>query len=483
MLSKSRFQSGRQCHKRLWLEIHRRDLAVWSNSAQARFDEGTRFGELSRELLGDGVLVDAEYYEPQKAIEQTQAALSKPAREVPNLFEPAFEHDGVRVRVDALQRLKKGERLVEVKSTTSVKDEYLWDCAIQTWVVKGSGRPLDSVRLAHIDNSFVLTREGDYKGLLKQANITAEVDALLPEIPAIVKTLKAVAKGVEPNIRTGPHCCEPYDCPFLAYCRSQEPPQPAYPLDDLPYAGNLIDELHAEGHSDLRNVPLERFTNPRHLRVAKAARRRTAIIEPQLHESLDAIAYPRHYLDFETIGFAVPRWLGTRPFQQLPFQFSCHIERKSGQLEHQEFLDLSGEAPMRAFVEALLASIGPKGPILVWNQAFEATRLKQMAELFPEHAIALTALVERMVDLLPIYRANYYHRDMHGSWSIKAVLPTIAPDLDYSDLEVADGGSAQVAWLRATSANTDAAERETLRRQLLAYCERDTLAMVRLAHP
>ena len=414
-LSKSRFQTGRQCHKRMWLELHRRDLVEWSDAALARFDEGARFGELARELLGGGLLIDAEHFQPQQAQAQTSAALSQAANEVPMLFEPAFEHDGVRIRADALQRLPHGERLIEVKSTTSVKGEYLWDCAIQTRVMRGAGRPVTEIRLCHIDNGFVLTREGDYAGLLKQADITTEVESLLPEIPAIVDELKAVASGPEPAIATGPHCCDPCDCPFINYCRAKEPPAPDYPIEDLPRAGKLIDELREAGYSDLRDVPPALLYNQRHHRIAQVVRSGEAFIAPQLREELSAIGYPRHYLDFETIGFAVPRWLGTRPFQQIPFQFSCHVEQADGQLEHRAFLDLSGTSPIAAFADALLAACGNDGPILVWNQGFEASRIRDLAALLPDRADTLLALIERMIDLLPIYRAHYYHRDMHGS--------------------------------------------------------------------
>lgn len=480
-LSKSRFQTGRQCHKRMWLELHRRDLIAWSDAAQARFDEGTRFGELARELLGGGLLIDAEHFLPQQAQAQTSAALSQTANQVPMLFEPAFEHNGVRIRADALQRLPQGERLIEVKSATLVKDEYLWDCAIQTWVMRGAGRPVTEIRLGHIDNGFVLTREGDYAGLLKQTEITTEVEHLLPTVTAIVDELKAVAAGPEPTIATGPHCFHPYDCPFQDYCRAKEPPAPDYPIEDLPYAGKLIDELHEAGYADLRDIPPALLYSQRHHRIAQAAHSGEAYIAPQLREELTAIGYPRHYLDFETISFAVPRWLGTRPFQQIPFQFSCHVEQADGQLEHRAFLDLSGASPIASFADALLSACGNDGPILVWNQGFESSRIRDLATFLPDRADALLALIERMIDLLPIYRAHYYHRDMHGSWSIKAVLPTIAPELDYGELDIGDGGNAQVAWLRAVSPETGDAERETLRRNLLAYCERDTLAMVRLA--
>lgn len=480
-LSKSRFQSGRQCHKRLWLEIHRRELMHWDSAAEARFAEGTRFGELARDLLGGGALVDAEHFDAEKALAQTRDLLAQPVAEVCTLFEPAFEHDGVRIRADALHRSTTSERLVEVKSSTSVKDEYVWDCAIQTWVIRGAGRPLDEVRLAHIDNTFVYAREGEYDGLLTQTDITEEVEARLPEVPGIVSQLKTVVAGKQPEIATGAHCTTPYPCPFQEFCRSTEPPTPEHSVDDLPRAGKLIESLRDAGYEDLRDVPEHLLKNPVHRRIAQAAREGKTWAAAELTVELDAITFPRYYLDFETIAFVVPRWLGTRPFQQIPFQFSCHTEYDDGRLKHREHLDLSGASPIKAFSHALLAALGDAGPILVWNRGFEAARVRELATMLPNLSKPLLSLVERMVDLLPIYRAHYYHPDMHGSWSIKSVLPTIAPDLDYGALEIGDGGAAQEGYLRAIAPESSPEGKEALRRHLLAYCERDTLAMVRLA--
>lgn len=480
-LSKSRFQSGRQCHKRLWLEVHRRDLIRFDANSQARFDEGNRFGELSRELLGGGAVIDAGPLEAERAQAETQALLEQPVKQVPRIFEAAFEHDGVRVRADALLRGSVDDELVEVKSSTSVKDEYLWDCAVQSWVMRGAGLPLKKIRVGHVNNQFVLEREGDYQGLLHQEEVTGQVEPLIAEVPGIVRTLKAVVTGEQPAIATGKHCSDPYPCPFIEHCKAQEPPTPDYPVEILPYGGKLAEQLKAEGFHDLRDVPEERLSNEKHLRVWHASRSGTAIVSPELANTLEALPFPRCYLDYETIGPVVPRWVGTKPFQQVPFQFSCHIEQADGSIAHKAFLDISGDAPMQGFVDALIEACGKDGPILVWNQSFEAGRTREMAALFPHKADALLALVARMVDLLPIYRDFYYHPAQMGSWSIKKVLPTIAPELDYSDLEVGDGSMAQEAWLEAVQPATEPARKEQLRVAMLKYCERDTWAMVKLA--
>lgn len=232
----------------------------------------------------------------------------------------------------------------------------------------------------------------------------------------------------------------------------------------------------------MRDIPLAELRNGNHRRIAEVTATGVPAISAELISTLAGVPYPRHYLDFETIGFAVPRWIGTRPYQQIPFQFSCHVEPSPGQFVHQAFLDLSGRSPLAAFVEALLHAAGKAGAVLVWNQSFEASRIRELAAMFPKKADALNAIILRMVDLLPIYREHYYHPAMMGSWSIKVVLPTIAPDLDYSNLEVGDGGAAQEAYVRAIVPDVPDTERESLRQALLKYCERDTWAMVRLAH-
>lgn len=481
-LSKSRIQSGRQCKKRLWLELHTPEESQWTTAAEARLSEGTRFGDLARELLGGGALVTADHRQPNKALAETAALLARPPAEVPMLFEPAFAHERVRVRVDAFRRDGDYDTLIEVKSTTSVKGEHLWDCAIQTWVARGSGRNVRRVLLGHVNKQFVYQTAGDYQGLLDLVDITADVEALIPLVEDIVNDLKQVAIAPVPEVATGPGCLFPYGCPFLSYCRSAEPAGPEFPVDVLPWGGSVAQRLVEAGYRDLREVPEAELESPLHRRVAQVTRTGRPYVSPSLSKLLRDIPFPRAYLDFETISLVVPRWLGTRPFQQVPFQFSLHVELEDGTMKHEDFLDLTGSSPLAALVERLLDAMPSQGPVIVWNQSFEGARLRELAQAFPQHARRLSAIEARLLDLLPIYRWHYYHRDMRGSWSIKAVLPTIAADLDYKRLDVADGGAAQLAYLRACEPDTPEDERERLRAQLLAYCERDTAALARLAN-
>lgn len=203
-------------------------------------------------------------------------------------------------------------------------------------------------------------------------------------------------------------------------------------------------------------------------------------MDPDAAAELRQHLYPRYYLDFETIAFAVPVWAGTRPYQQIPCQWSCRIEREDRSVEHKQFLDTRGELPVKALAENLIAAVGTKGPIFAYG-SFEGTMLDGLAEMLPRVAAKLRKIRSRLVDVLALARQVYYHPEMKGSWSIKAVLPTIAPELDYGALEVQDGGMAQEAYLEAIHPETAAERRETIRRNLLEYCGRDTEGLVAIA--
>lgn len=477
-LSKSRVVSGLQCERRLWLESFRAELAKVDASAQARFDIGHQVGDIARELFGPGHLI-GHVHELDLAIAETTWLLS--GQQQTTLFEAAFQHDSVLVRADVLRPVDGGYNLIEVKASTAVKDYQIDDCAIQAWVIEKAGVPLRSIQLAHIDSNFVYRGNGGYHGLLVAEEVTGAVRSRMREVPGWLERFNGVLLGSEPTIRIGNHCRKPFDCAFLDHCRAQEPSGPAYPVTILPRAGKLAKALQEEGYLDLCEVPASRLVNPLHRRVQSASISQRPFMAPDAAAAMRRFAYPRYYLDFETVDFAVPKWIGTRPYQQIPFQWSCHVEQLDGSLAHEMFLDLTGDPPMRPFAESLLAVLGDSGPILVYNMAFEKTRIVELAAMFIDLAAPLIGLIPRIVDLLPTTREYYYHPAMKGSWSIKKVIPTIAPDLDYGNLEnVASSGDAPLAYLEATHPETSEARFAELDAALRRYCANDTLAMVKL---
>ncbi|MEQ1581449.1 MAG: DUF2779 domain-containing protein [Steroidobacteraceae bacterium] len=364
-----------------------------------------------------------------------------------------------------------------MKSSTSVKDEHLIDCAIQTWVTEANGIRPQSVALAHIDNQFVYQGDGNYAGLLAEEDITTQIAPHIENVPLWKASADQVLKGGEPSVPVGTHCRSPYVCPFIGHCW----PQTEYPLDGLPGIGRRLNDLVAAGYKDVRDVPSHLLKGRDQLRVLRAVRSGKSELLPGAKSELAALGWPRYYLDFETIGFAIPIWAGTRPYQSLPFQWSLHVESSPGQLEHAEFLDVSGAAPMRQCAEALIKAAGSQGPILTYTM-FERQCIRTLQSFCPDLAEPLEALSRRLVDLHPIVKKHYYHPAMQGSWSIKAVLPTLVPDMQYGQLEgIQEGMGAQQAFVEAIDQATSTDRRTQLRDQLLAYCGFDTLAMVRVS--
>lgn len=475
-LSKSRLLQHRQCPKRLWLNVHRPELEEIDDSNQTRSDAGTYVGEVAQRLYPDGVLIDGD--DLGQAIVDTQAALAGDKRPI---FEATLQADGVLIRADLLLPGRDGYRMVEVKSSTSVKDSHLTDAAIQSWVAQQAKLPLTSVEIAHIDNSFVYPGGGDYQGLFHYADISAQIADMQAEIPEWIQAARETLSADEPRIAPGIQCNTPFACPFFSYCSPSVETKDAFPPEILPYGGTLAATLRTEGYTDLRDVPEGRLDNPKHQRVWRVSKSGQAELNSEAGKIIAAFPYPRYYIDFETINPAVPLWAGTRPYMQVPFQWSCHTETAEGVMTHCAFLADGKSDPRRPFAESLIDAIGTHGPIFMYS-TFERTRMREIAEYYPDLAPALLAAIERLVDLYPIALEHYCHPDMLGSWSLKAVLPTIAPDLAYDDLEVANGGMAQEAFAEIMQPETSPERRLQLHNALLLYCERDTLAMVRIAH-
>jgi hypothetical protein len=467
----------RQCPKRLWLEIARPELIVWAPSTQQSFAMGHQVGAVARDLQPGGILVDPPTL--GQALRETARQLSR--RGDLTLFEATFSHGGVLVRADLLLRQAGVARMIEVKSSTQVRQHHIDDIAVQTWVVRGAGVPLERVALSCIDRDFVYGGDGDYLGLLRETDVTAQVDELVAQVPDWIEGCRATVDGEQPEQGPWGGCTEPYSCPFIELCADG---RPDYPVSLLPHGREQAAALLSAGYDDLCLVPdtvpdaLAFSTLQR--RVWQATRTGRAHYDAPAAAHLAALPFPRFYLDFETMQAAVPVWAGTRPWEQLPFQWSCHIERAPGELEHREFLDTSGDAPMRSCADTLIAALGAEGPVFVYS-GFEQAVLAGLAARFPDLRRPLAAIGDRLVDLLPVTRAAWYHPAMRGSWSIKDVLPTVAPELDYADLgEVHDGTAAQLAFAEAVHHDTSPERADELARGLLAYCAQDTLALVRL---
>ncbi len=431
-----------------------------------------------------------------KAIAQMAASPGTPVVEMP------LVHEDLYARLDALLPGATGLILQETKSSTfplktdkvtpaAPQDNYLDDVAIQAWVLEGCGLPMERAELNLLNSKWAYLGDDNYEGLFRQMDVTAQIEVKKALVPIWLEEAREVIKNGMPVLVTGGQCKKPHDCSFKAFCETLDPPGPEHPIELLPDSGGkgLAKKLKAEkGYvSVLEPQPFE-FTGANtalYLRIQKAHREGMAVLEPGADKFMAALPYPRYYFDFEGIDLPVPRWAAVRPYEQIAFQWSCHIERSPGVFEHHAFLDVTGDDPTLPCIEKMREVIDPEdnGPILVFYQTYEKGRLEGMVVRHPEHADLVNGYIGRLVDLHPLVKHHFYDPRMKGSFSIKKVLPVIAPDLDYKDLEeVQEGTGAQIAYLNLAFEAMEPADWERLRKNALLYCDQDTWAMVELGY-
>jgi len=493
LLTKTQILSFRQCPRRLWLELHE---PLPPAPRSQRMIDGELVNERARAELGTVVWPRSD---DDKAAAAANALIELDANSTLPFVEFPVVHQGVYVRLDALIPTSTGYVLRETKSSGfpvekddspgDAEKRHIEDIAIQAWALVGAGVRWSRAELSLINKPFVYPGNGAYQGLLKQLDVTVRVHERLAEVPHWVEGAQAMRTAPMPVVQTGQQCGKPYPCPYIKRCQSWEPPAPDAPLTLLPGSAGkaLARKLADQGHVSLTGVTegaLYGKDVALYRRIRKAHIDKSAVLEPAAGEYLRTLPYPRFYFDFESINSAVPLWRGIRPFQQICFQWSCHVEHAPGQFTHAQFLDVTGDDPTERCARSLLAALGdnPLSPIFVFYAQFEDGRLKEMAEMLPALREALFSVRARLIDLLPITKQSYYHPAMVDSFSIKAVLPTISA-LNYEELvEVKDGETAQMAYMDAALKDAPAERVEDLARKLRQYCRQDTWAMVLLAY-
>ena len=466
MLSKSRFLAGLQCSKLLWLRVHEPDAPelVPDAGAQAVLDRGTRIGELARDRFPGGVLIAYD----ERRLEATREAIEEGASV---LFEASFSADDTFVAIDVLVREPPGWRLIEVKSTISVKDEHISDAGVQLHVLERSGLNVVAVEIMHLNRDC---RHPNLTNLFARTDVTSRVRALLPAIPARISTHLAVLRGPLPVVATGPHCATPHACPFQPRCFA---PLPEHHVSSLYRGGRRVAELLAGGVERIEDIaePLEGIRERQRLAVQTGE----LVVEGDPAAAVAAFGSPLAFLDFESVSPAVPCWPGCAPYQSVPVQFSVHLEHPD-RIDHHEWLAEGPDDPRRALALALLEACAGASTIVAYGATFERGIIEDLAVACPDLGPALLDLAGRLVDLLPIVRDHLYHPHFDGSFGLKAVAPALTGQ-GYDDLEVADGHMASATLERLLFdpiAEPDA--RARLRRALLDYCARDTWVLVLL---
>ena len=472
--------AGAQCLKRLYFQVHQPELAAEPGAAsEAIMEQGREVGLLARQMFPGGIEVDGTGGLEQ-AIRTTRELVAN--REVPAIFEGTFENGGVLVRVDVLHRRRDGRwRLVEVKSTASLKEEHLDDVGIQSRVVSRSGLDLASSCLIHVNRNYVF--EGgfiDVRRFFRIRNLTRRVERLQPKLTFQLRSAFTVLNmSKPPDLPTGPHCTDPVTCEFYDRCN---PPRPDDHIGYLPRIhASAVEELEDMGIASIRNIPDDFALSEIQRRAATSVQTSTPWFAPELATELGRLKHPLYFMDFETVNPAIPRFSGMRPYDQIPFQWSVHVQKEPGaEVEHHEYLATDTNDPRHEFITSLCSALGKSGSIAVYNQQFESQRLSELAAWMPEFAGRIKKIQRRLWDLLPVVRNHVYHPAFAGSFSLKAVLPALVPDMTYEGMEVANGQDAGLAWESLIRATGDQAERDRIKNALLDYCGQDTLALVKL---
>ena len=442
ILSKSNYMYGVQCPKRLFLQKFKRSLAnVTDAQTTAIFAAGNEIGVLAQSCFPGGY--NAQQQDPYPW-EDSALRTAYMLKKTDVIYEATFIHEGVLCAVDILVKTPEGYDVYEVKGSNSVKMQHVKDASLQYFVLKGAGIPIRSFHIMHLNRDYV--RRGNLvpNELFCSSDITEDCLKLQDEVKNNLDVFVNLLRSKqEPEVPMGPHCAQPYACNFSEYCQS---------------------------------LPINRISPPTEMALSNEI----TYHREELDGFLSELVYPIYFLDFETYMQGIPPFDESRPYQQLPFQFSLHVLHElHGTLGHHEFLADGHLDPRMALLQSLKESLGDKGSILVWNKSFENGRLVELARDFPEYSELIDSYLDRIVDLMVPFRKGWvYSEAFYGSASIKNVLPVMIPDLNYGHLNIQAGDVASLTYSMLHAMEGE--ELKQVRQDLLDYCRLDTLGMVEI---
>ncbi len=480
ILSKSTFLKGLQCDKHLYLYKNNKELLdPLSEMQQAIFSRGTDVGKLAQQLFPGGI--DASPSSPTKfdeSIKLTEELIQKGEQVI---YEASFMFEQVLAAADIVVKDDSGWKIYEVKSSTSVNEVHINDAAVQYWIVSNLGYKVKDISIVYINNQYLRKGELDLNSLFsiesvlefaleKQKFVTDEV----------ARQKRVLKRNSIPKVDIGMHCTDPYPCGFIGHCWKHIPENSVFDISGMHLRKKF--ELYEKGIIKLKDIPNDCGLNKnQQLQIDGVLQNKKIIDKEAIKEFLDTISYPMYFVDFESFQPPVPLYEDSKPYQQIPFQYSVHYkESESSELRHFEFIAEPDTDPRIPFIENLLKVLGKKGDIIVYNKSFEITRLKEIQRDLPKYAKQIEKLFDRVKDLmLPFQKKYYYSPEMKGSYSIKYVLPTLVPELSYENMVIADGGTASLSYESLLSLD-DFIKIDEIKKQLLEYCKLDTLAMVRI---
>jgi predicted RecB family nuclease len=467
-LSKSRLLSGHRCIRKLWIEVHEPPVDGAEVPRPVRC--GRSVGEVARFYYPGGQLIEGE---PGARLATTATALQRGARV---LFEASFAHRGLFVSADVLQRRREGFVLTEVKAGTYVKPEYLLDVAVQLYVLRATGLDVRRVELMTLNRGC---RHPDLTRLFVRHDVTEKAHRLARTVPDIARTVRRglASKSLPVVTPERERCGLPYPCPFMDRCWDD---QPEHHVSRLYRIGKRRREsLLRRGIESIHDIPETERLGTIGDRQRRAVREGRIVVEDGLHEAFSRFTAPVSYLDFETVSLPVPRWLGCRPYERVPVQFSLHRETRNG-LRHVGWIADGVADPRPAIAAALVRACQGKGTVFAYSASFERGCIDSLIAVVPSLAAELRNIRDRIEDLHPLVRDHVYHPGFGGSFRLKAVHPALTGRDMYGRMSISDGESAMDAHERLLSGTISSRDRIRLRRALLRYCTADTRALVGL---
>ncbi len=473
MLTKSKYLTGLQCPRLIWIQIHEPEKIPATDAVtQHIFDQGHLVGELAKKLFPNGIDLSNDTF--MGNIAKTKLLLKNRAP----LFEPGILVNNLYSRLDILNPVGENNwDIYEVKASTAVKEVNLNDVAFQRYCCIRAGLNINKCYLILINNKYVRNGDIDPKGLFTINDVTAEVEEASEGIHDQIESIQDVMSSETcPEMIIGPHCSDPYQC-ALTECWDCLPEHNVF---SLYYAGKKAFAMYNAGIINIAEIPdTYKLTDQQAIQKACVLTGKPHINKDAIGHFLSNLEYPMYFFDFETIAPAVPLFDGVRPYQNVPFQYSLHIVRKEGaKPEHHSFLAGTADDPRPALLRALRSELGDKGTILAYNRSFEEGILKEMEITFPDYSDWLELVCNRMVDLLvPFKNFAYYHPAQKGSASLKAVLPAITGN-GYKDLYINNGQIASISYLSAIYGDMTETEKTKVMNDLEKYCGRDTEGMI-----
>ena len=486
-LSKSKYCGLWQCPKIAWLKKYKPEELTIDESTLSRMEAGNEVGDLAMGLFGDFVEVTAYHGDKLDLPQMIAATKAEMEKGTPVICEASFQYNGLYCAVDILKKENGGWAIYEVKSSThNDKAVYVADVAYQKYVLEHCGVPVSGIYLVCLNGDYVFDGRLDIHRLFKITDVARAVETEEKNIAANLSVAeRLLASEEEPAIDLSVNCKNPYLCGFWPYCSRHIPSPSVFDLYRMPFAKKI--EYYKKGKITYQDLLFDPgITSPKQVRqiLYAVSDQGTYVNKESIRDFLDTLSFPLYFLDFETMQTVIPRFVGTKPYAQIPFQYSLHyIEREGGELKHTEYLAKSGTDPRRELAERLCADIPMNVCVTAYNKSFECTRIKELAAAFPDLADHLLNIEANIRDLLvPFQTGCYYNRAMGGSFSIKSVLPALFPDdpaLDYHNLDgVHHGGEAMTLFPKIKDMPPE--EQEKARHNLLKYCELDTFAMVKV---